>query len=340
VSPGFRRAIVLNDIAARMKPAGVAFAAPADFDLIPVRFIEGLDGACLGADAKALIYCFDAAAERALFTLCDDMPRILQAPFLYEAQFLQARQVVSVPFERLEGLFDLPEARPTFVFSIGRCGSTLLSALLAAAGRQSVSEPDVLTQLAELPAAARATLSPGAPALLVRACVASLQTHCGADVVIKLRSQCSRIATEIVSACPAARIIFMLRGRHAWARSRHRAFDETPGFLAELLAWSVERYNDLVATGRDVQLVWYEDLLAAPCDTLRRIGALGDDAECQLADRVDAVMARDVQHGSHLSQCTLPDSEMPAEALVAFDRHWADVRPDRLIARYGLERLI
>lgn len=334
MSGGFCRALVLNDIVGRKKLAQVAFAAPTDFDMHPVRCIGWL-----AMDAKALIYCFDPVSERALFTICDNLDATLQAPFLYEAQFRHARQVVTVPFEQLDTLFDLPEATPTFVFSIGRCGSTLLSALLAASGLRSVSEPDVLTQLAEMPAAARACMSPGVGGLLVRACVKSLQAHCGADVVIKLRSQCSRIATEILQASPAAKSIFMLRGRHDWARSRYRAFDETPVFLAELLAWSIERYHDLVAGGHDVKLIWYEDLHTAPYDTLRGIGAVAGTAAPILAQSLDHVLARDAQQGSHLAQGTMAPAEMPAEALAAFDRHWAAIRPARLIARYGLERL-
>jgi len=333
LSTHFRRALLLHDIVARSKLAPVAFAAPTDFQLRAPRCIDQLRG-----DDKALIYCFDPVAERALFTLHDDLHAVLQAPFLYEAQFLQARQVATIPFERLDSIFNgVDKARPSFVFSTGRCGSTLLSALLAAAGARSVSEPDVLTQLAELPESDRARLSPGAANLLVRACIGSIQAHCGDDVVIKLRSQCSRIGTEIVQACPQAKIIFMLRGRHAWAMSRYRAFDESPVFLARLLAWSIARYDDLVATGRDIKLLWYEDLKSAPLATLRSIGTCAPDALCS---RLRDVLARDSQQGSHLSQCALPAQAMPAEALAAFDRAWADIRPDALIARHGLERLL
>ncbi len=331
MSNRFRRALFLHDIVARKKPAQVAFAAASDFDLRPVR--------CIGSLSEldnALIYCFDAVAERALFTLCDDLPGVLKAPFLYEAQFLQAKQMVSIPFEQLDGLFDAPAANPSFVFSIGRCGSTLLSALLGAAGVQSVSEPDILTQLAELPEAARACLSPGTTEVLVRTCVGSLQAHCGNDVVIKLRSQCSRISTDIVQVCPGAKIIFMLRGRHDWARSRYRAFGETPAFMAHLLAWSIARYHDLAMTGRDVKLIWYEDLQAAPLTALQTLGVDGNSVS---AGKLACVLARDAHHGSHLSHCALPAATMPQEALAAFDRVWAELRPHELIARYGLERL-
>jgi hypothetical protein len=333
LSTGFQRALLLHEILGRSKYAEVAFAAPSDFQLRPLRCIDSLR-----SEHNALIYCFDPVTERALFTLCDDLRPVLRAPFLYQAQFLQARRVATIPFERLAASFgDLPEAKPTLVFSIGRCGSTLLSALLAAIGMRSVSEPDVLTQLAELSDTERACLSPGTTKLLVEACIASLQVHCGDEMVIKLRSQCSRIATEIVAASPEARIVFMLRGRHAWARSRYRAFDESPAFLARLLAWSLSRYHDLVATGRDVKLVWYEDLYSAPLVTLRSIGARASE---DLAPRLQAVLARDAQHGSHLSQTALLQNEMPVEALAAFDREWAAICPNGLIARYGLERLL
>jgi len=323
----FRRALVLHDIVARSKLAPVAFASATDFTLRPVRCLDRLE-----PQDRAIIYCFDAAAERALFTLCDDLPAMLQAPFLYEAQFNGARQIVTVPFERLDECVQAPGAQPSFVFSIGRCGSTLLSALLGSIGVPSVSEPDILTQLAEYPPH---DVSPGTMALLVRACVASLSAHCGQTFVVKLRSQCSRIAVDIARAWAGAQVIFMLRAPIPWAMSRYRAFGETPDFLARLLARSIENYHHLAQAGCDPKLVWYEDLQSRPAATLAALGLLNGGCEAPLA----AIMARDAQHGSHLSKCTLPAKSMGEDGRREFEAAWRAVCPTALIERYGLERL-
>jgi hypothetical protein len=334
VSSDYRRPLLLHNITGRSKIAPVAFASPEDFTLSPVGTIDSIR-----PQDNAVIYCVDTRSERALFTLCDDLPAMLRAPFLYEAQFAAARQIVTVPFERLEECAGASGATPVFVFSIGRCGSTLLTALLGASGVNSVSEPDVLTQLAELPAAARAWLSPAALPHLIRACAGSLRTHCGGDVVIKLRSQCIQIAADIVHACPGAKFVFMLRERHAWAQSRHRAFGETPGFIAHLLARGVQCIDELAQTGCDLRIVWYEDLRAAPAATLRGLGLPGTSPLRHDAARLAAVSAQDSQRGSHLAQHALSRPAMTTAELAAFEHSWCRIRPGALLERYGLERL-
>jgi hypothetical protein len=329
----YRRPLLLHDITARSKIAPVAFASPSDFTLRPVGTVD-----TIRPQDNAVIYCVDPKSERALFTLYDDLPSMLRAPFLYEAQFSAARQIVTVPFERLEECASAGGAKPAFVFSIGRCGSTLLTALLGAIGVNSVSEPDILTQLAELPYQERAWLSPEALPRLILACVGSLRTHCGNDVVIKLRSQCIHIAADIVQACPGAKFIFVLRDRHPWAQSRYRAFGETPGFIAHMLARSIHCIDDLARTGCDLRLVWYEDLRDAPGPTLRRAGmfdTLSPDDEARLC----AASRQDSQAGSHLAKRSLPRAGMAAHDLASFEESWSRIRPDALLERYALGRL-
>jgi len=333
VNSQYRRPLLLHDITARSKIAPVAFASPEDFTLRPVRTVD-----TIRPTDNAVIYCFDQKSERALFTLCDDLPAMLRAPFLYEAQFAAARQIVTVPFERLEEYAGAGGAKPTFVFSIGRCGSTLLTALLGAIGVKSVSEPDILTQLADLPYQERAWLSPEALPRLILACVGSLRTHCGNDVAIKLRSQCIHIATDIVQACPGAKFIFVLRSRQPWAQSRYRAFGETPAFIAQMLARSVQCIDELARTGCDLRLVWYEDLRDAPGPTLRCLGmfdALSPDDEARLC----TASAQDSQRGSHLAQHALPRTAMAAHELASFEETWSRIRPKALLERYALGRL-
>jgi hypothetical protein len=334
VSSYYRRPILLHDITARSKLAPVAFASPEDFTLSTVSTID-----TIRPQDNAVIYCFDPGSERALFTLCDDLRALLQAPFLYEAQFAAARQIVTVPFERLEECACARGATPVFVFSIGRCGSTLLTALLGAIGANSVSEPDVLTQLAELPAPTRARLSPAALPCLIRACVGSLRTHCGDGVVIKLRSQCIHIAAAILHACPDAKFVFMLRDRHAWAQSRHRAFGETPVFIAHLLARSIQCIDELAQAGCDLHIVWYEELRDAPTATLRRLGMFDAALSRHDAVALSAVSAQDSQAGSHLAQRALRRTAPGPYDLAAFEKTWSRIRPDALLERHGLQRL-
>ena len=69
-----------------------------------------------------------------------------RAPFYYLHLRRHARGVVSVPWEA-GSIHDGARHTPIFLFSPGRCGSTLLSRILSAAGMPNVSEPDFYTQL-------------------------------------------------------------------------------------------------------------------------------------------------------------------------------------------------
>mgnify|MGYP005813777079 CR=1 FL=1 len=98
-------------------------------------------------------YCLDDHRRRLL--LVEVAPRVdlLGAdPFFYEAQRDHAVRLHAVAYSDVPRLADLlmPTAAappPIFLHSTGRCGSTLLSQLLATTGTlQSVSEPDFYSQ--------------------------------------------------------------------------------------------------------------------------------------------------------------------------------------------------
>ena len=114
-----------------------SFSQASDFVLDPGRPV----GRSRMFDPDVSPYCFDLE-ERKLY--CVSTPDIAGATFFYQAQRQHARSVIKVPFDAL------PEARasPTLIFSIGRCGSTLLHKAFEAAGVRTVSEPDYFTQAA------------------------------------------------------------------------------------------------------------------------------------------------------------------------------------------------
>ncbi len=328
----YRRVMLRHDILGRCKKAAIDFASPADFTLGPPLRVGSLP-----PEDGAIPYCFDPVTERVWFAVCADADAVLRAPFLYAAQFTRARQIVTVPFEMLEDCMPVSGAAPTAVFSIGRCGSTLLAGLLDKLGVRAVSEPDVLSQLAQMLASPPHGMAPGYLGCLVRICYGSLRVHCGDGFLVKLRSQCNHVAADIMRAWPAARCVFMLRGdRHAWARSRYRAFGETAHELARLLAWGISTYHALSQTGCDLKLLWYEDLRDSPAWALRAAGFAVELGQISvLRDRLD----EDSQSGTALARGLAGFGTMPESELAAFDCAWAAHRPAALIEQHGLQRL-
>jgi tetratricopeptide (TPR) repeat protein len=174
-------------------------------------------------DSDVSPYCFDFD-ERTL--LCVSTPDIAGATFLYQAQRHEARSVIKVPFDAL------PKARasPTLIFSIGRCGSTLLHRAFDAAGVRTVSEPDYFTQAAicaRQDDALRNAIG-GATELLPYA-------------VIKLRAECNHAPLLIAGAFRAPNVIFVLRDPVDWAVSVRRlspAMADPAGIAALRARWS------------------------------------------------------------------------------------------------------
>lgn len=103
--------------------------------------------------ARITPYCLDDRRRRLLLVEVEEHVDLLTAdPFFYEAQRDHAVRMHAVAYSDVARLADtlLPAdaaPSPVFLHSTGRCGSTLLSQMLAATGAlQSVSEPDFYSQ--------------------------------------------------------------------------------------------------------------------------------------------------------------------------------------------------
>ncbi|HEY5049187.1 MAG TPA: hypothetical protein VII49_14315 [Rhizomicrobium sp.] len=327
-----RRAITRFDIVAKRKRGSVAVASPADFEL---RHAGESSGA--GLSDEGTVYCADFSARRLFFVICDRRQEVLTSPFLYLAQFEQATQIVSVPFERLQEVVPDVVGQPVIVFSIGRCGSTLLAKLLNAVGTPTVSEPDVFTQIADRKRVPISLVGSGIGRTLIRACAASFNSSVGPRFAVKLRSQCNGIASLIAQSLPEAEFIFMMRERISWARSRFRAFGGEPEALARMFRWGIESFHNLSISGNRPKLVWYQDVVENPLQAVRDLGfeAGGPDS----FELVETAMRQDSQQGSRLQRELLPAREMSTDQFQAFEREWQAVRPGDLISRYSLERI-
>ncbi|MHB8637766.1 MAG: hypothetical protein ACYC96_14970 [Fimbriimonadaceae bacterium] len=112
---------------------------------------EAIDPLEVLRDPSFSLYCIDRENNAAIFVECHDYEALYQAPFYYQAQSQFAVGLVSMPlqvFHRLAREIALPANGLVFIHSVGRCGSTLVSKVLAALPCvHSLSEPDDLTQM-------------------------------------------------------------------------------------------------------------------------------------------------------------------------------------------------
>lgn len=249
----------LHDIIALSDRDG--FADPADFVLGPGTPVS--PGIVVENPLWSL-YTLDRDSDSAWFVELPPGLDLSQSAFVYDVQRRSARRVLQVPLAALEDMAEgvpAPE-RVIFVFSIGRCGSTLVShALDAVPGVWSLSEPDAYTRLSvrNYDSTQRMDYPPDQVIRLIRACTRLLfrppQDRLATVLAVKFRSQTLRQADLYHRALPDASFVFLYRDAMGWANSVYRmarSFGMPP-----------------VRTGADRPILWNALTAAADLSLLR-----------------------------------------------------------------------
>ncbi len=243
------------------------------------------------------------------------------------------------------------------VYSVGRAGSTLLgSALNAVDGVVGISEPDAFTQLVifrDFQGSNDAEISALVQSCMKLQCKPTEQVPNPVAWAIKFRSFGVELGDLLYNHFPGTRNIFIYRNAETWMTSTMRAFVENEhnveyrtfmqGVLStmvppiaehvqsggELLTFSaigsmmwlrvMEKYMELREKGMAGLAVRYEDLKAAPQETMQKIveycGFTNADMEA-----VYRVLEKDSQAGSAFSQENLGQKDF-----VMTDAHRADL---------------
>ena len=238
----------LHDVLATRKPIG--WANLDDFDLgpataTPARIVIDQPGWTL--------YGLDHARDLAVFTDLPPGTDLADSPFAYATQHRLARRVLTMSLAELEAVADLapPVHRLILIFSIGRCGSTLLShALNTVPGVWCLSEPDAFSTLVmqHYHSPRRSGFPDDQIIRLIRACTRlQFRPPSGrqADVfAMKFRSQAIFQADLYHRALPDAPCVFLYRDALGWANSvysmmRQYDFPDTLTGPDRALAWSI-----------------------------------------------------------------------------------------------------
>lgn len=323
----------------RHKAVDVLPAKLEDFTLAPAEEVD----ASVAADPSWSLYLLDFEKREAVFVAMPYGFDLGTAPFVGVAQFRLASHALVVLFEALR---DLARAAPdpaslTFVYSMGRCGSTLLNALLNTSEPMwSLSEPwaiDPIKDFEALEHKERVALFRAVVRLLNRPPRSKPGTHLG----IKFRTQTLFFAPTLHEAFPEAHNIFLYREGLGWADSRYRTGQRISGFTGdsdafrtrmwrrlagnvaaekmardfgidpetptsgEMLAaaWAVhlERYDSLAAAGMRIFPLRYDELEREPELELAKLFAY-----CGLPlpakETLLAPFARDSQQGTSLER--------------------------------------
>lgn len=307
MTPMWARALHITD---RWRPHENQVAGPEDFTLVEAGEV---DARTVLADPGCTLYCLDFERKRALFVKTPPEVPLFDEVFLYQAQHRYATQVFALRYDDLlEAAREQgsPRQKLVLLYSVGRCGSTLLArALQRMDGVFSLSEPDVPTQLAGV------AKDPGTSALLEAAIDLLCRppghkrvSHC----VIKLRAQGTALVTTLHRLFPASQAFFLYRNAVDVVRSYLRAFhplpasfrdyhDDPVGFFARFWRSRMLHYVKAREQGVPILALRYEDLVGEPGALLAEVAR-----RCGLSlrgvDSARALFGADAQDTSNLSR--------------------------------------
>lgn len=267
-----------------------AFADATDFTLDT----EVVTQDCIPDLSRFAPYAFHYDADA--FFLVDTPRAVLNRPFFYLGQFESATTALTVGRDQLlmslGGRHVVEAKRPTYVFSIGRCGSTLLTQLAGAVGMFPISEPDVFTGIYRHPDDNRFKEILGGGYL-------ALEKYAGVRdelIMIKLRSQSCDSAGRFISTFPKARFVFLKRNLHDWATSFISKFNWPAAVLARTLASGFHAVQRFSAAGVDLTIIDYETMVADPIAVAGRLrGSPLTETERR---NIKQVMSTDSQAGA------------------------------------------
>ncbi|HEX5322520.1 MAG TPA: hypothetical protein VFW40_01955 [Capsulimonadaceae bacterium] len=322
---------------------GLGTVRPSDFR---VRGGEAIDPDIVLRDPNLSLYCLDMENRQALFVETPPDCDLSSAPFFYQAQYEAAMRLVQIPYDTLHRLAAevvLDPSRLMLIYSVGRCGSTLVSAAFnEVEAVDSISEPDVFTQM--LGAWGPDDLQGGEKAQLLKSCTLLQcvpgQNRGATAWALKFRSSITQMGPLFYSVFPEAKAIFFYRNAEPWARSFLRVLQvadpsnpasmaniralfgraipqansrETASWL-ELLSWmwvaTMESCRQLQKSGTPLFMARYEELKAAPQEVLAAMFAYCGLQE-NAVKNLDAVLERDSQEGSSLSRAVGAEAPLP-----------------------------
>jgi hypothetical protein len=227
----------LYPVVSRLKQFESAFATPTDFGRGPGKAVPARQ---LLDEPGWAPYCLDAERREVVFVRLAATIDLSEVPFYFVTQYREAQQLAVVSFETaLEIAAGLPDPQLVQVFSIGRCGSTLVShALNGPANVVSLSEPGVFEHRPLRALAAAEDIS-GLIRDLFRLTFAA-RSRRGADTLaVKHKSQALFVSELLCNAVPASRNVFLYRDAVSWGNS----------FMQFLASMNVPMPTDLA--GRD-----------------------------------------------------------------------------------------
>lgn len=289
------------------------------------EYVEGenIDSKIIIENPNITLYCLDPQNQRLIFVETPLHIDLSQAPFFYEAQYEYAERLFAVPFEDINQLVEEigePIEQLVLIYSVGRCGSTLLSKVFNQVDTVvSLSEPDIFSQIVgirnpdgsndnELTALLRSCIY-----LVCKPTLKGKSSYC----VLKFRSIVIEIGDLIYRAFPQAQVIFLYRNAEAVVKSSMRAFVYLSSMLPTIQQ-NIEFYSRFIPLLKDYASdIDFTDSQATDLyttmwlSTMQRYLSLYEQGVASCAIRYEDLVADPQQIVTSIfERCGLPISEV------------------------------
>jgi len=276
-------------------------------------------------------YAIDPQRGITIYSAKVNLFESLNSTFLYDYLRRNTDYTVSVPISH-GNLNQIKKLKlPTFIFSTGRCGSTLFTKITNAHQKLTLSEPDFYTQLSVLPTK---ILSAKDKLFLFNHLTADLvdayQTvNSSDDLFIKLRGECNSLPQLFVKN-KEQKTIFLSRDFSSWTKSILQHFNNpkikpevvvnfyikalrTLDFLVKNSHCTHIRYDQLIDTSNDQSIQLLEQAISCPIDKAKLIQAMSEDS--QSGSAVGKDQKKSLDHDKYTACLELFKKNIPTDLM-------------------------
>jgi hypothetical protein len=228
-------------------------------------------------------YAVDTNKKSTLYIAKLNLQEALDSTFYYRYQRENANYLVEIPWsESLQINAKRTFLAPTFIFSTGRCGSTLLTKIYKATNTPSFSEPDfysqvALTKLVKTDLESKNLLK-RINTILTHDLLNSHNVSLTPNVSIKLRAECTRDPSYFLfQRDKKQKTVFMTRHFLQWAKSAYWHFrkinpkliNNLPNFFEQTI-----RCYRFLNEHTNCELITYENLTGSNSTNIKQLSKL------------------------------------------------------------------
>jgi hypothetical protein len=286
---------------------------------------------------NATPYLFDLERNAFLYALNIDNNKAAKSPFHFQYLRNNVKEFGLIDFYKRYDYEYYNFNDPIFIFSSGRCGSTLLSKLISSFDILSISEPDFFNHL---------TLQYGnyrnESILLHTQKVMQIMTGDLLEpfdqkyAVLKLSSNANFFPQLILSVCrKKPRVIFMLRNFIDWVKSRKKAFNTDIQVDFQDYLRALESFK-FIKNNCEYCLVTYEELVSKPDICIQKLSDFFMVKEFD-QQQIDKIFREDSQENTNLSRKNLNEIAYQSHDDALLYKFWKENKPLSLLKELDLQ---